>query len=304
MLRNFLNKKRNKSIVDSDITNEASDEAEIRLTKDDVLKTFVVDKKDIVINEDEPTSEDNKDVAGNVDEIESESSEIIDSEETQSTETETINEVNTGVNMEDIKSLVIDFFNFKKEKEENSVTEDGENMTVETQNTEDIQEQLKLAQEKVAEVEQAKADELAQAEAKLQETQAKLDEINKQKEEDKIKAEKETISQLVQSEISFLEGTPEENSEKLFELKYSLGEEKAELFDFVIDSLKSKSNKIESLLGEDGENIQEDNLSVEEKVDRLTKEKMEKENKSEAIAFNEVLEENPELNKALFEKMV
>jgi len=286
-----LFKKNNNTNDTSDTQNNAEDISNLAT---DVLKTVVVNAKDV-----------EAEVPSNGTDAVGETEEALEDTTTQTTNVTNITEVKMNeVNVKYIMARVQAFLSGNTQEDiiatDVPVGENGEEMTQEnTTELEKVQEELKLAQDKASEFETAKSE----IELKAQELQTKIDTMNAEKLEESIKAVKAELSQMVEKEISFVGGTIEDNVEKLFELKSTLGDDKAELFTFVVDSLKAKSAIIEDSLNEDGLNPEKTTQTVEEKVDQLTKEKMEEKKISEATAYNEVLNENPELKKAIYENI-
>lgn len=310
MLNFFGKKKISKNNNEQTIDESLFSDEEIDFIKDNILKKATIKTEETSSNNDNlEISQENKELVPTTNSVENNNIEIPDiSGITTQNQGGTTNgeDMEKTINVKDVLAKIADFLSGQTSKEtvadENSgkpVEENGEGMTQEEKDELlKVQEELKLANEK------AEAEILAKTtlETHTKELQDQIDAMNAEKEEKAIKAEKENISQIVKNDLSFVDGTLEENAEKLFNIKSALGKDNAELFDFVIESLKKKSTEIENSLNPAGADIKKtDLISAEEKVDKLTAEKMSKNPKlTESVAYTEVLDENLELKKAIY----
>lgn len=295
----FQFRKSSKSISENPTTNEDGDEMKLlqSMTTKDIISSVTINSTETV----DETKEEKITVDETIFQTESSASEIIEnsSANTVNNVVEDEGDMEKTINVKDIMAKIADFLGGQTSKEtvsdkvsDKPVEENGVEMTQEQKDELlKVQEDLKLAEAKA----------LAEAEAKA-ELQKQIDAMNAEKEAEKIKAEKEQLSTMVKDELSFVGGTLEENTDKLFELKSSLGEDKAELFDFVVNSLKKTSAIVEESLDESGSNPKkEEMLSVEEKVDKMVADKMEKNpSMKESVAYVAVLDENPELKQEIY----
>lgn len=197
-------------------------------------------------------------------------------------------------------SFVEGIFN-KNEEIIKELSEEGSQMT------EQEKEQLLKSQEAVTSLEKEKEEAItkAKADAEIEVSLAKAEVIAIQKQLDEIKEQEIVKAELAikadllksaQEELTFAKGTPEENAERLFELKKSLGEN-SELFDFVVDSLKKQASKIEKTLEPQGKDVDETIITksvAEEVLEELSKIEKEK-GVDQTEAFNILRESNPEL---------
>ncbi len=278
----FLFKPNNKNNEAENNTDES-----VTLSASDVLKSVSVKITDVstapvIIESPVEQSETNVGEDNVNPEIEAENQDLdIDLQE---------NEMPKTINIDEFKHSVEAFFSsLFKTQEEIAVIETNE------------------AQEKLAEVEAEKAkqeEELKNVQAELakfkqekEEAEAKIVEAEQKRQEEAELAEKEAILKMAKEELSFADGTPEENAEKLFNLKQSLNENN-EMYDFVINSLKKQSSSVEQILAPAGEDVKDVRVTPEDELEALAQAIMAEEPKSSyAKAYKKAMKQNPELAK-------
>lgn len=121
-------------------------------------------------------------------------------------------------------------------------------------------------------------------------------EIQKQKEAieaEAIEKEKSELLSICKEKLSFVEGTPDENVEKLFKLKKSVD---AESFEWIVKSLEKKSENIEKMMDESGSEAPfVEDLTASQKIEKIAKEIEAKEEIPYLKAYKKAQELNPDL---------
>lgn len=125
-------------------------------------------------------------------------------------------------------------------------------------------------------------------------------------ESERIVKEQEIADKLTKSELlsickeklSFIDGTVDENVEKLFEVKKSI---EADKFEWLVKALEKKSETIENMMDESGTDTPfESDLTATQKVEKIAKEIQSKEELSFEKAYKRALDENPDLANLAF----
>jgi len=159
-------------------------------------------------------------------------------------------------------------------------------------------EDVKKSEEKEAELEkiQKEADE---SKAKVEDLQKQLETIELEKAEQTVKIEKQELLNIVKSEMEFASGTPEQNTEMLFELKKAISPEQ---YNWIFENFKKQSEKIEKALDSVGEDTKEEpvELTASQKIDKIAKKIEQEEKMPRAKAYRKALDSNPGLAKEAY----
>lgn len=131
-------------------------------------------------------------------------------------------------------------------------------------------------------------------EKEVENLQKQILELQKEKEEQAEKAEKENVLSLVKKELAFVVGTIEENADKLFELKKAVSEDQ---YAWIVKNLKKQSEHVEKALEESGvESPEAEDMTAHQKLEKIAKgyQEVEKELTFEQ-AYRKAQDFNPDL---------
>jgi len=187
----------------------------------------------------------------------------------------------------------------KQNAQEEVIKEEVADSEEAVEKQEDVEaEDVKKSDEKEAELEkiQKEADE---SKAKIEDLQKQLETIELEKAEQTVKIEKQELLNIVKSEMEFASGTPEQNTEILFELKKAISPEQ---YNWIFENFKKQSEKIEKALDSIGEDTKEEpvELTASQKIDKIAKKIEQEEKMPRAKAYRKALDSNPELAKEAY----
>lgn len=148
--------------------------------------------------------------------------------------------------------------------------------------------------------EEVKSEDFIKAELDLKKAQEEVLELKKQIEQKELekkeqveKNEKENLLTVLKSDLSFLEGTPEENVEKVFEIKKTISKEN---YQWLFENLKKKSEKNEEQLKEIGKsNYEAEDLTASQKLEKIAKQIETEQSISYEKAYAKAMDLNKEL---------